>query len=193
MRRACSCLPLLRCACPRCHGVVHAAASRVRSSRPARRCRSTPAATQIPWVQLPLQELTAHELNKARLYVTDHDVMGLPPIRPTDQVGAVPLRAGWCWPCFASACTAVGKAQLAGGGLKCCRFRCCCARWMAGLGALVVGLLRRALTLLGAPPACAGGSGAGPQGHHPHCARPGRRHRRDRQPAIQVRLAKGMP
>ncbi|KAI7841168.1 hypothetical protein COHA_005134 [Chlorella ohadii] len=36
-----------------------------------------------------MQELTAHELNKARLYVTDHDVMGLPPIRPTDQVVAV--------------------------------------------------------------------------------------------------------
>ncbi|PRW33298.1 E2F family transcription factor [Chlorella sorokiniana] len=36
-----------------------------------------------------MQELTVHELNKARLYVTDHDVMGLPPIRPTDQVVAV--------------------------------------------------------------------------------------------------------
>lgn len=45
------------------------------------------------------QELTAHELNKARLYVTDHDVMGLPPIRPTDQVGACyPNTAGCARP-----------------------------------------------------------------------------------------------
>ena len=30
-----------------------------------------------------------HPLNKQRLYVTDADVMALPPIRPTDQVVAV--------------------------------------------------------------------------------------------------------
>lgn len=34
-----------------------------------------------------MQVLTQHELNKQRLYVTDGDIMSLPPIRPSDQVG----------------------------------------------------------------------------------------------------------
>ena len=36
-----------------------------------------------------LRQMADHPLNKQRLYVTDADVMALPPIRPTDQVVAV--------------------------------------------------------------------------------------------------------
>ena len=52
--------------------------------------RSAEAAldTQLAAVWQGMKGMTEHALNVQRLYVTDHDVMGLPPIQQTDQVRA---------------------------------------------------------------------------------------------------------
>jgi hypothetical protein len=87
-----------------------------------------------------------HPLNKQRLYVTDADVMALPPIRPTDQVVAVLAPQGTTlevpepdqgleqgarrYRCAAARCWRAGCLAAGGGHTGLTGRLCCCNVWL---------------------------------------------------------------
>jgi transcription factor E2F3 len=80
--------------------------------------------SQLGAVWGAMRRMTDHALNRARLYVTDADVMALPPMAASDQVVAVLAPQGTT--------LEVPEGHTAGAGPDKRRYRCAAARGSRG-------------------------------------------------------------